>query len=178
MTTVYNSDDTFNVIEDHIKQALAADTKLATGGQMAIATFEQEHRTDLSSYMDNQLPAISVEVGVQSFEDVAIGDLIEYQFLAHIIVVTAGGKTAALIKADAKYYAARVARVLQQQHYPDAPMAANLPGDLDGGEPGAVRVTVSSVAHDVGSSERNPNALRGLVEIFAVVTVGFQIPED
>ena len=178
MTTVYNSDDTFNVIEDHIRQALVADTKLGSGGQMEIKTFEQEHRTDLASYNDNQLPAVSIEVGVQSLEDVAIGDLVEYQYLAHIIVVTEGGKTAALIKSDSKYYAARVARVLQQQHYPDAPMAANLPGDLDGGELGAVRVTVSNVAHDVGSSERNPNALRGLVEIFAVVAVGFQIPED
>ena len=177
MTSTYNSDDTFNVIEDHIKQTLAADTKFASGGQMAIATFEQEHREDVGSYTEVELPAISVEVGVQTAEDIAIGDLVEYDYLAHVLVVTEGGKTDALLKADAKYYAARVVRVLQQQHYPDKQLTS-LPDDIDGGEAGAVRVNVTSAVVNVGTSERNPNVLRGLAEIFAVVSVGIQIPED
>ena len=177
MATIYNSDDTFNVIEDHIKQALAADTKFAAGGQMEIKTFEQEHREDVSSYTEIELPAVSVEVGVQTADDIAIGDLVEYAYLAHVLVVTQGGKTTALLQSDAKYYAARVVRVLQQQHYPDKQLES-LYDDIDGGESGAVRVNITSATVNVGTSERNPNVLRGLVEIFAVVTVGIQIPED
>lgn len=177
MTSIYNSDDTFNVIEDHVKQTLAADTKFASGGQMAIATFEQEHREDIGTYTDVELPAISVEVGVQTAEDIAIGDLVDYSYLLHVLVITKGGKTEALLKADAKYYAARVVRILQQQHYPDKQLTS-LPDDIDGGEPGAVRVNVTSAVVTIGTSERNPNALRGLAEIFAVITVGIQIPED
>jgi hypothetical protein len=176
MATDFNSDDTFNVIEDHIKQTLEADTKFASGGALEIKTFEQEHRDDIASYVSNQLPAISIEVAVQTLEDVAIGDLVEYGYLAHMLLITEGGQTIALAKQDAKYYAARAVRVLQQQHYPDKQLT-DLPSDLDGGEAGAVRVIVTSATVDV-DSERNPNALRGLAEIFAVVTVGIQIPED
>mgnify|MGYP003654668634 CR=1 FL=1 len=177
MASTYNSDDTFNVVEDHIKQTLAADTKLTAGGSLAIVTWEQEHREDISTYEENTLPASSIEVGVQTAEDIAIGDLVDYSYLAHILVITRGGQTLALLQSEAKYYAARFVRVLQQQHYPDKQLT-DLPSDLDGGEPGAVRVNVTSAVVNVGTSERNPNVLRGLVEIFAVVTVGIQIPED
>ena len=177
MASDYNSDDTFNVIEQHIVQAIQADTKLGTGGDLAIATFEQEHRDDLSTYGDNQLPACSVEVVVQSLEEIAIGDHVEYGYLAHLLIITGGGKTLQLMRADIKYYAARVIRVLQQQHYPEKQLVG-LPDDLAGAEIGEVMVTVSSTVVDAGATEQNPNALRGLAEIFAVVTVGYTIPED
>ena len=173
----FNTDDTFNVIEDHLKQTLEADAKLTTGGTLAIATWEQEHREDVSTYTEIELPACSIEVGVQTAEDIAIGDLVDYSFLAHILIVTAGGQTLSLLQSEAKYYAARFVRVLQQQHYPDKQLT-DLPSKIDGGETGAVRVNINSATVNVGTSERNPNVLRGLVEIFALVTVGIQIPED
>jgi hypothetical protein len=177
MASVYNSDDTFNVIEDHLRQTLEADTKLATGGDLAIVTWEQEHRDDISTYEEHLLPAISIEVGVQALTDIALGDLVDYSYLAHLLLITKGGQTQALLRAESKYYAARVVRVLQQQHYPSKQLT-DLPSDLDGGEAGAVQVIVTSAGVNVGTSERNPNVLRGLAEIFAVVTVGIQIPED
>ena len=177
MASTFNSDDTFNVIEDHLKQALAADTKLTSGGTLEIKTWEQEHRDDVSSYTENELPASSIEVGVQTATDIAIGDLVEYSYLAHILLITRGGQTLSLLQSEAKYYAARFVRVLQQQHYPTKQLV-DLPSDIDGGEPGAVRVNITSAVVNVGTSERNPNVLRGLVEIFATVTVGIQIPED
>tara|TARA_Y100000310_G_scaffold297406_1_gene330387 strand:+ start:2371 stop:2904 length:534 start_codon:yes stop_codon:yes gene_type:complete len=177
MTSAFNSDDTFNVIEEHIKQTLAADTKFAAGGTLEIKTFEQEHREDASSYGENELPAISIEVGVQSQEEVAIGDLVEYQYLAHILIVTTGGQTQKLLQTELKYYAARATRILQQQHYPTKQLTS-IADDLDGADAQGTKVVVQSATVNVGATERNPNVLRGLAEIFAVVSVTITLPED
>ena len=64
MASVYETDDTFNVIEEHIKQALQADTKFASGGALEIKTFEEEHREDVGTYGEHELPAISIEVNI------------------------------------------------------------------------------------------------------------------
>ena len=176
MASDYNSDDTLNVIEDHLIQALQADAKLGASGALEIKTWEQEHRDDISSYMENQLPAVSVEVGIQPPQDITIGDHVEYTYPATLLLVMTGGNLSTQRK-DLKYRLARIVRVLQQQHYPSKQLVS-LPDDLDGADPQGVQVVVESVFAAMGESERNPNVLRGFAEIAARVHVALTIPED
>lgn len=176
MASAYNNDDTFNVIEEHIQQALVADSKLAAAGALEIKLWEEEHREDVGTYAEHQLPACSIEVGISGTPTIETLGQLEYPYLAHIVVV-AGGGNSTQVKKTAKYYAARFVRVLQQQHRSSLQLAG-LPADLSGAETGGVQVVVQSAQVLVGATERNLNVLRGLVEIFALVSVAYIIPED
>ena len=176
MASEFNNDDTFNVIEDHIQQTLAADTKFASGGSLEINLFEEEHREDVATYTETQLPAISIEVNISGTPTDPTADQAEYAYLASIIITVGGGEVAQL-RERSKYFGARAVRILQQQHDPDEQLK-NLPADLDGGEIGAVIVLVQSVEVFVGEVGNNTNVLRGQVLIFAVVSVTFNIPRD
>jgi hypothetical protein len=176
MASTFNNDDTFNVIEDHARQALVADTKFASGGDLEIKTWEEEHREDVSTYGEHQLPAASVEASVSGTPTDPTTDQVDYPYLLSVVITVGGGEVLQL-KKTAKYYAARTVRILQQQHYPDKQLAG-LPADLDGGETGAVQVLVQSAQVLVGETERNLNVLRGLVEVIALVNVTYNIPED
>jgi len=177
MASDYNSDDTFNVIEDHLIQALQADAKLGTGGALEVATWEQEHRNAISGYNENELPAISVEVGIAPAELLAIGDRMAWHYPTGIYIVITGG-TLAYQKQTVKYFAARVVRVLQQQHYPDKQLVS-LPDDLDGADTGDVMVNVEGVEILAGApDEERPNVLRGYAVISADISVTYVIPED
>ena len=176
MASSYNNDDTFNVIEEHVKQALQADTKFASGGTLEIKKWEEEHRDDIGTYTEAQLPACSIEVNVSGVATDPTTDQLDYPYLAHVVIATGGGNLAQLRK-DAKYFAARAVRVLQQQHYDDKQLSS-LPADLDGGETGSVQVHVQSAEVMYGAMENNESVLRGLVDIVALVTVTYNIPED
>lgn len=172
----FNNDDIWNVIEQHIVEAMQADAKLKTGGALAIATWEQELREDVGTYQSNQLPAVGVEVlGQSAPEVVAIGDTVDYIYDAMIVMTTTGG-TLPQVKKDTKYYGARAVRVLQQQHYPDKQLN-NVPAAIGGADPGSVLVTVANVDFGAGTVE-NSNVLRGLIEISASVRISLIISED
>ena len=177
MASSYNSDDTWRVVEDHVRQAIQADTKLGSGGDLEIKSWEEQPREDFNTYQSNLLPACSVNVEHQAVpEDVAIGDHVDYVYATTIILVFGGGEYQTVI-GSAKYTAARVVRVLQQQHH-SGKQLVDLPSDLDGGQTGEVEVQVSNVDVSAGNLESNPTTLRGYVEITALISVGFIVPED
>ena len=172
----FSNDDIWNVIEQHIVEALQADAKLGTGGALEIATWEQELREDVGTYQSNQLPAVGVEVIGQSAPDViGIGDTVDYTYQAIVVIATTGG-TLATVKADTKYYGSRAVRVLQQQHYPDKQLN-NVTAAIGSAETGTVLVVVTNVDYGAGIAESS-NALRGLIEISASVRISLTISED
>ena len=178
--TTYATDDWLNIVEEHVKEALQADAKLGTGGDLEIKTWEEEHRQDLGTYEEHFLPACSIEVTIGApATDPTMGQD-EFAFGASLLVVvggSSGGAKLSQVKKNAKHYGARVLRTLMQQQQ-SGKQLADLPADLSEGEVGAVRVAVQSVEPFAGTSERNQSVLRGWVEILALVFVTFNVPED
>lgn len=169
----YGSDDTYNVIAEHVIEALQADPKLGTGGDLEVKTWEQEPREDASLYDEHELPAVSVTASLSGEDVVALDDRMEYGYQVLIEVVVGGGVLRTVIQ-DAKKYAARVERVMRQQHLPDKQMS-DLPADLDGGVPGSVEVSSPNTVIDGGAVNE---VVRGVAITSVSLAIEIDMPED
>ncbi len=170
----FDTDDTYNVIAAHVILALQADTKLGSGGTtLKVKTWEQELREDAGEYNDNELPAVAVTVNLSGQEVVTIGDRLEDGFIALIMVYTAGGQLRTAIQ-YVKRIAARIERVMQQQHLP-LKQLSSLPSALAGGEPGSVEVAIQGTQVGGGDVDSKP---RGVAAISVGIKVEINMPED
>lgn len=167
-------DDVWNLIEEHIIEALQADADLGTGGELAIATWETELPEDVGVYQANLLPAVAVEVTGQYAEElIGIPDLADWTYDVTIVVTVAGG-TLTQVKTRTKRYVARIIRCLLQQHRTDKQLNT-LTSEMEGADPYSVRVNIAS-SGTVAGRVTNGSGLRGVGEIAATVTVGVCLP--
>lgn len=179
--SAFDNDDTYNVIAEHVLEALQADAKLGTDGDLEIATWEQELREHAGMYNDNELPAVAATIHLGSQEVVTLGDRLENGFGGLIMVYTTGGQLRDTVQL-AKRIAARIERVMQQQHLPDKQLS-DLPTDLDGGEPGSVVVAIQGTQIGggnvpIGETEDDGTVLRGVAAINIGINVEINMPED
>ena len=163
MAESYNSDDVWNLVEDHLVRALQADKKLKAGGALAVKTWEKELPEDAGVYQQNLLPAVAVEVVAQTAEEeVGYPDRVRQRYQAVIAAVVTGGELGQ-VKERAKGLAARIIRTLQYQHHP-ACQLDNLPAAVEGAEAGSV--VVSLLTAEVGGGRlASGGGLRGIAEI-------------
>ena len=171
--SAFSNDDTYNVVAEHVIEALQLDTKLGSGGALEIKLWEQELREDAASYNDNELPAIAVAVRIGGEDVISIGDRLEDGFIATIMTITGGGRLREIVQ-EAKRIAARVERVMRQQHLPDKQLN-DLPADLDGGVTGSVEVSNPSTEADGGEVD---DSLRGVAVTTVSIAVEIDMPED
>ncbi len=172
--SAYNNDDTYNVIAEHVIEALQADSKLGSGGALAIKKWEQELREDAGDYNENELPAIAVTVDLSEQDEVRV-DQDRTVFLALIMIYTSGGR-AITVRKNIKYYAARVERVMQQQHYTSKQLSS-VTADLADAQAGSVIVEKRDTALVSGSIEE-AGGLRGIAALTFAISIDFTITED
>lgn len=165
--SAFSSWDTYNVIAEHIIEALQADTELAALGSLEIQTWEPETRETSAEYNDNELPAIAVEVVHSAGEINPLSKMQQGEYSAVVLITTGGQAVLETVKQQAKRIAARVERVLRQQNRPSKQLA-DVTTDLEGAF--ADSVTVSNVATFNDGGVIN-NVLRGA----AAVTFEIQI---
>lgn len=174
MPETYASDNTFNVIEDHVIRALQGDADLGTGGALQVATWEQELRDHAGEYRENELPVIAVTclgLGGQDLTTVPNGLEIDFPVVVWV-VSTAAAKIRRTQKI--KEFAARVVRVLLQQHLTTQQLD-NLPAALEWAESGSVTVRLAEVGFEAGTVERQGNVFRAVAAVSAIITVSFQV---
>ena len=111
--SAFNSDDTYNVIAEHVIESLQADARLGTGGALAIKKWEQELREDAGVYNVNELPAVAVTVDLSGQAEASTGQD-RATYMALVLVCVTGGRLIN-VKKTVKYYAARIERVMQQK---------------------------------------------------------------
>ena len=172
--SAFNSDDIYNVIAEHIIEALQADSKLGTGGTLSIKKWEQELREDAGDYNENELPAVAITVDL-SEQDEQTNDQDRVVYLALIMVYIQGGRLITTAK-NIKYYAARVERVMQQQHY-TAKQLSDVTADLVDAQAGSVVVTKRDTAIGSGAIG-DSQSLRGVAALSFAVSIDFTITED
>ena len=172
--TAYQTDDIYNVVPEHVIEALQADAKLGSGGALAVKTWEQEFRATAAEYNANELPAVAVTCDLAGVTAVSTGELTR-AFMVTVWVVTEGGRKTAT-EQTVKAYAARIERALQQQH-DSGKQLSNVPADLLDGIDGAVQVEPLGTAI-ADAAVQGSNARRGVaVQTFAV-SVDFTITID
>ncbi len=170
----FNNDDYYNVIAEHIIEALQADAKLGTGGDYAIATWDAEFRDgDASVYNANELPAVAVAVDGAGAEEQNLNADTE-TFSASVLVITTGGRIQT-VSQDVKKYAARIERVMKQQHITSKQLAS-VTGDI--ANTVADSVVVKKQAAAIGAATLAGNTLRGVASLVFSVEIDFQIVED
>ena len=181
MADTYASDNTFNVLEEHVIHALQADADLGTGGPLAVTTWEQEVKADAGQYADVELPVIAVScetVTEGESEGVGVPEGMTLSFPVQIWWIDTAAEEKRR-KQKAKESLARIVRVMLQQHLPSKQLKLSsgekLPSSLDWADSGSVSVQLVSAAFDDGQIN---NVFRtvGLVEV--VVSVDFQITGD
>ena len=171
--TAFQTDDNYNVVAEHVIEALQADTKLAAAGPLEIKTWEQEFRDSAAAFNANELPAVAVSCDL-SGQDEASTEEDRRLYVATVWVVTGGERLKNMLQ-TVKAYAARIERVMQQQHA-DTKQLSDVTTDLLEAVGGSVVVTILSTAIGGGAVENNP--LRGVAVMTFGVSIDFTITID
>lgn len=170
--TAYQTDDYYNVIAEHVLEAIELDTKLADAGALDVTTWEQELR-DNGMYNENELPCIAATCDFSAQDEAALG-ADRRVFAVTVWVITDGGRKTNVEK-SVKAYAARVERVMQQQHDPTKQLS-DVTTDLLESVPGSVVVQALGTAITEGPVEGN--AIRGVAVLTFSVSIDFTITID
>ena len=170
--TAFQTDDYYNVIPEHAIEALQSDAKLGTGAALAITTWEQEPRENLNDYNENELPAVAVTCDLSVVAEATTGTD-RRTYMLTLWVVTTGARLQEATK-EVKAYAARIERVMMQQH-DSSKQLSNVTADLLEAESGTVVVTSESTAFDGGTEAGN---LRGMAIMTFGVSIDFIITID
>jgi hypothetical protein len=175
----FTTDDVYNILAEKVIATLAADAKLGSGGALVVATWEQGFRENAASFNDNELPAVSVQVGPVGEE------LVEHksgwhskEFAASILATTAGKFNTAgtyatpdAAEVEALQYAARIERVLWQQNDYSKQLTA-APDATEGGITKSLKIV--GVTTEAGAGEvEGTNILRGYVFVLFAFTINF-----
>ena len=143
---------------------------------LQVRRFAQEHPENVDDIPAVGLPYMSVQAVPTDQELLTIGDRAEDLYSLSILIISAPAARDKEALRLVKYWAARVRRVLQQQHLPDKQLDG-LPAVVAGGDTGSVEVSVSGPV--LGTSQAdNSSALRGVAEEHAVLAISTDIPED
>ena len=164
----------YSIIEGNIVDVLTADSKLGSGGTLALATIRQKHLEDAEEYSDVGLPACSVEARFGTATREAVTLMQTRNFTASIVVITEGVDIRAT-KQNLKAITARISRVLSQQ-YEVAKQLDDLPSEISGSA-GSVEIDVTNVVMDSTEIE-NTNQFRGVAELVADIRVLVTEPTD
>lgn len=170
--TAFSTDDYYNVLAEHVIEALQADTKLDDAGALDVALWELEFREHAGLYNANELPVVAVTVDGAGESTEQIGS-IRRSYEVSIWVVTDGGRKDETEK-TVKAFAARIERVMGQQGDPTKQLA-DVPTDLLEAQAGSVIVTHTSTEIGGGAVEGN---LRGAAVLGFGVTVDFTLVFD
>ena len=172
--SAFNSDDTYNVIAEHVIEALQADAKFGSGGALAIKKWEQELRESAGDYNENELPAVAVTVDLSTQDEIR-QDQDRTVYMALVMLYAAGGRLLTVQK-NVKYYAARIERVMQQQYY-TAKQLASVTADLADAVSGSV--VVEKVTTEIGAGAFGESQTpRGVAALGFAISIDFTITED
>lgn len=168
--SVFSNWDIYNVIAEHVIEALQADSVLGSGGGDEIATWDAETRETAAEYNDFELPAIAVEVihSGQEINPLSLHTTAVYG--ATMWITTGGDATLETVKQTAKRIGARVERTMRQQNRP-AKQISDLPTDLEGAATDGVKVT--NLQFDVDGGVIN-NVTRGIGRVICEITIDFK----
>lgn len=170
--SAFANDDTYNVVAEHVIEALVVDVKLKAKGALAITTWEQEFREDVEQYNDNELPLIAVTCDLSSQEEENTQQD-RTTFVTTVWVVTGGGRLQNVTQ-SVKHYAARVERVMQQQH-DTSKQLASVTADLADAQAGSVAVNKIGTAIGGGPAGES---FRGVAVLTFGVSIDFTITID
>lgn len=112
--TAFQTDDYYNVIAEHVIEALKLDAKLTDSGALDVKMWEQEFREHAGEYNTNELPAVAVSCDLSSHDEASLAED-RRVFVVTVWVVTDGGRKTNVEK-SVKALAARIERAMQQQH--------------------------------------------------------------
>ena len=172
--TAFQTDDWYNVVPEHVIEALQDDTKLGTGGTLAIKTWEPEFRDGADEYNENELPALAVTCDLAGTTAVALEQLTR-AFVVTVWVVTDSGRKKNT-EQSVKAYAARVERAMQQQHDASKQLK-DVTTDLL--ESIATSVQVEPVGTAISDDAvQKSNARRGVAVLTFAVSIDFTITID
>lgn len=164
----------YSVIQGNVIEVLEADSKLGSGGSLALATTRQRHLENVEEYSTIGLPAASVEAHFLSSSKEPIGSQTVREFQISIVLVVEGYDYRTT-KQELKRYAARIERVMSEQYEADKQLN-NLPSEI-AADSGSVQVMVNAVIMDT-RAVGNANRFRGVAEVAATLTIGFTEPTD
>ena len=171
--TAFQTDDYYNVIAEHVLETLQADAKLADLGALDVKTWEQELREDAGQFNANELPAVSVTCDLSSQDEAAIAE--DRRVYAVTIWVVTDGARMQNAAQTVKAYAARIERVMQQQHAVSKQLT-DVTTDLLDSVAGSV--TVTSLGTAIGGGPVEGNRLRGVAVMSFAVNIDFPITID
>lgn len=158
-----------NIVEDHIKTTLSADSVLGGSGDLKITTFEAERRESVDEYMSHEMPVCVIEVEMSSEEKVTIGGEFEHSFLGNVYLICEAG-AATRRRELVKNIAAEVERVLRKQVTSTENMSY-LAAAVTGGEEGSVETEVAGTAIQGGEGEHGYRAVSMTSCVVKVSTV-------
>jgi hypothetical protein len=169
----FQTDDYYNVVAEHVLEALQADAKLGTSGALEVKTWEQELREDAGDFNANELPAVSVTCDLSGVE-VTGTHSIRKQFSVTIWVVTDGARMQVAAQ-TVKAYAARIERCMNQQDA-ESKQLSDVTTDLLESDGGSVQV--APVGTVIGGGPVEGNHLRGVAVLSYAVSIDFTVTID
>ena len=171
--TAFVTDDYYNVLAEHVLEALQADVKLADAGALDVKTWEQELREDAGEFNSNELPSVSVAVDLSTVE-VTGTQQIRRQFAVTIWVVTDGARQKNAAQ-TVKAYAARIERAMNQQDA-ESKQLSDVTADMLEAISGSVQVAPVGTA--IGGGPVDGNRLRGVAVMSFAVSIDFTVTID
>ena len=172
--TAFQTDDYYNVIPEHVIEALQLDTKLAADGALEVKTWEAELRAN-GLYNENELPGVAVSSEFSSQEPASTGSD-RRVFVVNIFIITDGGRKTN-VEQSVKAFAARIERAMQQQSDPTKQING-LTADLLESVPGSVIVQALGTSISDPEGQVSGNAIRGVAVMQFSVSIDFTITID
>jgi len=170
--TAFQTDDYYNVIAEHVIETLKLDAKLADSGALDVKLWEQEFREDAGEYNTNELPAVAVTCDLSQQAEASVAED-RRVYVVTVWVITDGGRKTNVEK-SVKAYAARIERVMQQQHA-GSKQLNDVTTDLLESVAGSVVVTPLGSAIGGGPVGES---LRGVAVLTFGVSIDFTITID
>jgi hypothetical protein len=171
--TAFQTDDYYNVIAEHVIEALQADAKLTDSGTLDVKVWEQEFREDAGEYNANELPAVAVSCDLSS-QDEANTQTDRRLYAVTVWVITKGSRLQNATQ-EVKAYAARIERCMQQQHA-TAKQLSDVTTDLLEAVSGSV--VVQSLGTAIGGGAVEDSTLRGVAVLTFGVSIDFNLTID
>ena len=164
----------YSVIEGNVLEVFAADSKLGSGGSLALASTRQQHLENVEEYSTIGLPAASVEAHFLSSTKEAVGLISTREFQVSVVVVVEGFDYRTT-KQDLKRFTARIERVLSEQYVADKQLN-DLPSEINADD-GSVQLQVNGIIMDTRAIG-NASRFRGVAEVAATLRVLITEPTD
>ena len=167
--SAFSNWDTYNVIAEHISEALQTDSVLGSSGAIEIQTWEAETRDNSADYSDYELPAVAIEVTHSGQEINPLSKHLTATYAALILTTTGGEAVLKTVKQLAKRIAVRIERNIRQQNI-STKQFSDVTADLEGAISGSVKVTNAATQTDGGVVN---NVMRGAAATTCEIQIDF-----